>query len=379
MLISASVAEAIVAQLSQVMENHINIMDKSGFIVASTDPNRVGSIHGGAVRILEEKLPELLIENDQEYIGSRNGVNLPIEFDNEIIGVIGLTGKSTVVYRYGKIIKKMTEVLLRDAYNREKKVIEQKAKDRFLEEWIFGKYDINYPLEFKRMADTFGIDVVSKKRVMVISIPKQVNKNITDQELTEVSRTIRRYLNSLEQAHMFRTATSFVCIFNYENNEKMLQLAEKIYKFISERFNVIAFVGLDNGEEKNIRNAYDNANLALRLSLKTNRAITMYDALNIDIFIDLVPLRFKNAYLERFFKVANVEEVSEWIELLRVFLAAEGSLTLASEQLYIHKNTLQYRLNKIFEITGYDPRKLSSAHLYTIAIKLYDSLKEKTQ
>lgn len=105
----------------------------------------------------------------------------------------------------------------------------------------------------------------------------------------------------------------------------------------------------------------------------------MYDALNIDIFIDLVPLRFKNAYLERFFKVANVEEVSEWIELLRVFLAAEGSLTLASEQLYIHKNTLQYRLNKIFEITGYDPRKLSSAHLYTIAIKLYDSLKEKTQ
>ena len=136
MLISASVAEAIVAQLSQVMENHINIMDKSGFIVASTDPNRVGSIHGGAVRILEEKLPELLIENDQEYIGSRIGVNLPIEFDNEIIGVIGLTGKSTEVYRYGKIIKKMTEVLLRDAYNREKKVIEQKAKDRFLEEWI---------------------------------------------------------------------------------------------------------------------------------------------------------------------------------------------------------------------------------------------------
>jgi carbohydrate diacid regulator len=379
MLLSAGVAEAIVAQLSQVMEQHINIMDKSGIIVASTDPNRVGAIHGGAVRILEDKLPELIIETNQEYVGAKNGINLPIEFNNEIIGVIGLTGKSEEVYKYGRIIKKMTEVLLRDAYNREQQVIEQKAKDRFLEEWVLGKYDINYPLEFKRMADTFGIDVVTKKRVMVISVPKQINKNISDQELTEVSRSIRGYLKGLDQAHMFRTSTSFVCIFNFEDNKRMQVISEKIYQLLSNRFRVQAFIGLDTGEEKDIRTAYDNANLALKLSMKTSRPITIYDALNVDIFIDLIPLRFKLAYLERFFNIKSLEEIEEWIELLRVFLASEGSLTHASEQLFIHKNTLQYRLNKLSEITGYDPRKLSMAYLFTIAVKLYDSIKDRTQ
>lgn len=378
MVISRNVAEAIVTQLSQVIENHINIMDKTGVIVASTDPARVGTVHGGAVRILEEKLPELLIESDNEYVGLKNGVNLPIEFENEIIGVIGITGKTEVVYKYGKIIKKMTEVLLRDAYNRERKVIEQKAKDRFLEEWILGKYDINYPMEFKRMADTFGIDVVTKKRVMVISVPKQFNPEITDHDLTEVSRTVRRFLNGMEQAHMFRTATAFVCIFNHEENAGMLEVVERIFRLIKERFDVRVFAGLDHGDEKNIRTAYDNANIALRISLKTERPITVYDPLNVDIFIDLVPMRYKKAYLEKFFKAGNVDEVEEWIEMLRVFLAAEGSLSLASDRLYIHKNTLQYRLNKIREITGYDPRKLSSAHLFTIAIKMYDSYKENT-
>ena len=39
-----------------------------------------------------------------------------------------------------------------------------------------------------------------------------------------------------------------------------------------------------------------------------------------------------------------------------ITIADEGSLNKAAEKLYIHKNTLQYQLDKIHALIGYDPR-----------------------
>ena len=205
MLLSSYTADQIVSQLSKVMEPHINIMDTEGVIISSTNPERVGTTHGGAVKILTEKLSELMIEKDDEYPGARNGINLPIEFNNEMIGVIGLTGKSEEVYRFGQIIKKMTEVLLLDIYVRQQKQIEQKARDRFLEEWIFGKYDLNHPVEFKQRAKMLGIDIESSKRVLVLALEKNQEHHISDQVQSDISSRIRGLLSHIPSAHLFRT------------------------------------------------------------------------------------------------------------------------------------------------------------------------------
>ncbi|PKK96266.1 MAG: transcriptional regulator, partial [Tenericutes bacterium HGW-Tenericutes-3] len=132
MILSKNVADQIVKELSQIVEQHINVMDIQGVIISSTDSNRIGTIHGGALKIIEENLPELVIESNDQFPGSKNGINLPIAFQGAIIGVIGMTGIKDEVYKYGQIIKKMTEILLLDSFVREQHLIEQKAKDRFL-------------------------------------------------------------------------------------------------------------------------------------------------------------------------------------------------------------------------------------------------------
>lgn len=57
--------------------------------------------------------------------------------------------------------------------------------------------------------------------------------------------------------------------------------------------------------------------------------------------------------------------------MLIVFSKNDGSINLTSKELYIHKNTLQYRLKKIKELTGYDPRKLRDFSILYIATLLY--------
>ncbi|TGE38512.1 PucR family transcriptional regulator [Desulfosporosinus fructosivorans] len=55
----------------------------------------------------------------------------------------------------------------------------------------------------------------------------------------------------------------------------------------------------------------------------------------------------------------------ELLETLRVFLEKEMSVADSSRALFIHRNTLTYRLDRITELTGYNPRRLNGAvHLY---------------
>lgn len=51
MIISSKRAQDIVDELAQDIHRKINIMDETGRIVASTDPERVGSYHAGAEKL----------------------------------------------------------------------------------------------------------------------------------------------------------------------------------------------------------------------------------------------------------------------------------------------------------------------------------------
>ena len=104
----------IVQEISNIIGERVNMMDHEGMIIASTDPARIGTFHAGAKRVVEERLEILTIHGNEEYEGAKPGLNLPIEFQNDIIGVIGVTGPEKKVGKYGQIIKKMTEILLLD-------------------------------------------------------------------------------------------------------------------------------------------------------------------------------------------------------------------------------------------------------------------------
>lgn len=375
MILSKNVADKIVSELSKIVEQHINIMDIAGVIIASTDANRIGSIHGGAVKILNEKLSELMIQSDDEYSGAKNGINLPIEFNEEIIGVIGMTGNYNQVYKYGQIIKKMTEILLLDSYMREQHMIEQKARDRFLEEWIFGRYESNYPNEFEQRAQRLGVDVKSAKRILVFSVRTMNNQQMDDQTQTAISHRIRVYLMSLKQAFLFRTATLFISVFNNLSDEEIHSIANEIESIVTKNFDCKVFIGIDSIETKDVVQSFKNANAALQLSLKTGKNINIYDALNLDLFITRMPLKDRHDFLNHLFINQTYEQIKPLIELLKVFYKENGSIEKTSEKMFIHKNTLQYRLNKITQITTYDPRKLGSAHLFMASIMVFDSIK----
>ena len=61
----------------------------------------------------------------------------------------------------------------------------------------------------------------------------------------------------------------------------------------------------------------------------------------------------------------------DMIKTIEIFFKLDLNLSEASKELYVHRNTLIYRLDKIQKYTTYDIRKFNDAVLFKIAFFLW--------
>ncbi|MFR4990521.1 sugar diacid recognition domain-containing protein, partial [Anaerotruncus colihominis] len=184
--LSTQSAQRIVAEIGGIVGQNINMMDAQGYIIASTDPARIGFLHEGARQIIEERLPELYIRAEEATATARTGLNLPITHRGDIVGVIGITGEYGQVIGYGQVVKKMTEILIRESTEQDDKRLDLRMRSRFLENWVLA----GGPVQGQALAErglALGIDITIPRRVMVISAQEleHYTDNMAGQKLIE--------------------------------------------------------------------------------------------------------------------------------------------------------------------------------------------------
>ena len=100
-------AKELVSFTSDLMEGRtINIMNTEGIIIASTEEHRIGSFHQGALEAARPGKP-VAIEPDQlsRYPGAKQGYNMPITIEGEIIGVIGVFGNPSEIKPLARLLE----------------------------------------------------------------------------------------------------------------------------------------------------------------------------------------------------------------------------------------------------------------------------------
>ena len=300
MTIETLTAREIVTQLAETIGQNINIMNTEGVIIASSDPEREGQLHDGARKLIAEQLPLLVVEDDVQYAGAKNGVNLPIMFENELVGTIGITGKVSEVLKYGQIIKRMTEILLLDSRIRERTVIEQKARDRFYDEWILGELEMKNEAEFRRMAEALAIDVSGTVRIAVLSV--DFERQPEDDTYTLISRYIRQLLRSRLSGSAFRTATKMICILKEEKVEMLLPTFQRAAQELTEKYGCTIHMGVaDTPASFHLHENYERALAALEIATRRGELLTWYDEFDFDFVIQDIPKKTCRRYLTRLF------------------------------------------------------------------------------
>ncbi|WP_433566314.1 PucR family transcriptional regulator [Nocardia sp. CA-151230] len=70
--------------------------------------------------------------------------------------------------------------------------------------------------------------------------------------------------------------------------------------------------------------------------------------------------------------LAPLAEHQHLMAALRAYLACDHNRVAAAESLVVHRNTLNYRLNRIAALTGYDPGRSEHTPLFTAALTAFD-------
>lgn len=103
--------QRIVDVLAPAVNQHINLMSSAGTIIASTDPERIGTQHRGAAQVLETGRP-VIVREPVDGIPDKPGINLPLTIDGQLSGVIGITGDPDVVEPLAQVAVLTVELLI---------------------------------------------------------------------------------------------------------------------------------------------------------------------------------------------------------------------------------------------------------------------------
>ena len=128
-------------------------------------------------------------------------------------------------------------------------------------------------------------------------------------------------------------------------------------------------IGRDAENADGLRDSYRNALSALSVGsiYHPQGSVYVYEKQTLERIVDSIPDEMKKQIRNDFRQISAGETFSdEILETVRVFFANDLNLTAASRQLFIHRNTLNYRLDKIRKISGLDLRKFHDAVIFSI-------------
>ena len=355
--ISPDLAQKIVDDMRMVLNHKVNFMDMDGLIIASSDKNRINTFHGGAAIVLKRKTP-LFIEYDGQYEGSRKGINMPIYFDNQIIGVIGVSGDKEVE-KYTEIVKTMTEILVKEAYLNVMSFQNREKHRLVIETLLLDSGNLTY--------DTmFGIDFADEYRVVT------GGPSTSDYDLSYLYPLLESTL-SINSKIFFTISHALIIILVPKTN--LNYLLTQIQNKAMDRYemNLNFGIGLIGSETVDIKKSFETAKQALGWSVSQNheQQIIYFEELDLGMIVANIPDDVKQLFHTNIFRNFRTKDFQQFRAIMKSFAKHNGSLGACADELFIHKNTLQYQLNKVKNLTGYDPRNYQDFAVLYMALLLH--------
>ena len=374
-ILSNDLARSIVERTMNVVNYNIIITNTLGIIIASGDKNRIGDIHEGAKIALKTKLEFKVSENlSKKLNGVYSGTNLIIEFQNNVIGVIGISGKPKDVLGYGKLIKMTAEMMIEQEYVLTELESNKRMKQEVMLALIHNKQDSLFLLE--KYIKRFEIPYNDPMLIFIIEVnfkdnPDKIDLNILNSIINLLEVTFMESLGTIINSKTIVVLHKY----NHINNE-IDDYSEKINEINEKICNQVGIsVKISTGKiYDNLNDMYKSFNIAKETLLfgkkmHPNDNIYIFNSLKSEMLFSQNNKKWKIDELEETYKLIILNDNDGVLrETLEVLIEENGELNNVSSRLFIHRNTIRYRLNKIYKITNKNPRN------YTDLFWLYSAM-----
>ena len=166
------------------------------------------------------------------------------------------------------------------------------------------------------------------------------------------------------------------------DNKKIEKLAKSIADTLNAEFFAKVTIGIGTVAEniKDLARYYKEAQVALEVGkvFDTEKNIISYENLGIGRLIYQLPTTLCEMFLQEVFKDGSLDNLDrETLLTIQCFFENNLNVSETSRKLFVHRNTLVYRLEKIRKLTGLDLREFDHAITFKVAlmVKIYLSTK----
>ena len=157
------------------------------------------------------------------------------------------------------------------------------------------------------------------------------------------------------------------------DSKDLEKLARSIVDTLSSEFYTKAIVGIGTSVVglKELARSFKEAQVALEVGkvFDTDQSIVSYDNLGIARLIYQLPTTLCETFLKEVFKTGSIDSLDhETLFTIHKFFENNLNVSETSRKLFVHRNTLVYRLEKIKKLTGLDLREFDHAIIFKIAL-----------
>jgi len=372
MIISKDLAQKIVDQLMDIVQRNVNIMDCNGIILASGQPNRVNTFHqGGKLAVIKQTVVEIHPEKVQDYTGALPGVMWPINLKEKTIGVVGVTGEPHEVRNTAKLVKTVTELVL----EREMFLADYRSENRAKAQLMNLLFSDNPDMvmdDITTLAEMLNYKINLSRIVILIKLePINSDDFMTNSLQNLLSTRIRENVSNLIKEAVFFT-TDDISLF-YKKNLCIIKAlpddfsAKKLSAFTTSivtmlnsfqpELKILVGIGSRALDESQLRQSYNEAIYALQYPIaKIIRSIDDYEIL-LGYLFDNHCAKYSSclALRELKHKFDQIKGTYDMQTTLSCLLENNLNVSLTSNRLFIHRNTLKFRLEKLKKIVGLEP------------------------
>lgn len=340
----------LVSQIKDIIEAEFGITDDTGLILGCSKDARVGSIHPAVNSVIEAKENFVVIDSASYQ---------KVYMKNKLEFIIFLDSFNENSHRFLSLIAvNVTNV---KNYHEEKFDKSNFFKNIILDNILPG--DIT--LKSRELHLPFNVYRA------VFLIRSDVSREI---HLHEVVQSL--FPNRLKDFVITLDDESTVLIKELKSNDDFREIdrtAEAIIDTLNTELMVKGQIGIGTIVDniKDIGRSFKEAQTALQIGsiFENEKSIINYNSLGIGRLIYQLPTTLCKLFLKEVFKEGSFESLdAETIFTIQKFFENNLNISETSRQLYVHRNTLVYRLDKIQKITGLDLRNFDDAIIFKVSM-----------
>ena len=347
-----SVFQSVIGQLKDATDRTFGVVDTEGYVVSCTDPVLLG-----------ERWPDAVVKisgSDQQVVTFGQKTFRPIMSSvNYFEYAVFCTGDDELA----KAFCNMAYIALNDA-----KTFYEEKHDR-------GTFVKNIIMDNILPGDIY---IRAKELHFATDAPRAVFlvRQTGSGDVATVDVLSGMFPDKLQDFVLSINETDIAVIKQLGNNtsaEELEKIAHAMEETLKSELFVKVVIGIGTVAEhlRELADAYKEAQTAIDVGkvFDTEKSVMHYENLGIGRLIYQQPTTLCEIFLTEVFKKNSIDSLDqETLFTINKFFENNLNVSETSRKLFVHRNTLVYRLEKIKKLTGLDLRQFDHAIVFKVAL-----------